>query len=212
VTWGGIGCAGVVASVLLAACGGSGKNAADTSTTGENAPIAATILTHNSNGQTFVDPDSENKMGSDLLYVVLQLPSGRFQLTVTNRSALGFVNSFTWKAPPNVKLTSLLTNANGHCTLSDEQIVCSGIALKPPSCTCLGDGGKAVLTFTAKQAPPKYGQHAGWEYSAMTIGAMTPVPYVIPSSPTEKPGRNADLPLCVKGQTSTAAKPCVYTG
>jgi hypothetical protein len=198
----------------LAGCGGKSASESDTSTTGVNAPIAATMLVHGTGKNTgaFVDPDSENKMGSDLGYVVMRISDSQFKLTVKNTSPLGFINTFTWNAPPNVKLTSLVSDAKGHCALVGEQIACKGLALKPPSCTCKGDGGIAVVTFTAKQPKPKYGQHVGWEYSAMTIGAMTPVPYVIPSTPNETPGANSDLPLCAKGHESTDSDPCVYTG
>jgi hypothetical protein len=199
---------------VLAGCGSKQASETDTSTTGVNAPIAATMLVHGTGKNTgaFVDPDSENKMGSDIGYVVMRLSEGHYRLTVKNTSPLGFINTFTWNAPANVTLTGLTTDANGHCALAGEQIACKGLALKPPSCTCKGDGGTAIVTFTAKQPKPKYGQHVGWEYSAMTIGSMTPVPYVIPSTPQEKPAANSDLPVCAKGQASTDANPCVYTG
>jgi hypothetical protein len=48
----------------------------------------------------------------------------------------------------------------------------------------------------------------GLQGSTLRIGAMTPVPYHIPSY--RGSGNNVDLPLCAKGEASTRDKPCVH--
>ena len=67
--------------------------------------------------------------------------------------------------------------------------------LKPPTCTCRGDGGRVVISFTADKSTGLGG--------AVRIDTGTPVLKAIPSYV-----QTPDLPLCAKGQTSTKANPC----
>jgi hypothetical protein len=196
---------------LLAGCGG-GKSAPPA--TGADAPIQAGPLTAQKNR---FDPDQGPKAGADLYTYVTSLGNGRYRLEVTNTSSTGFINKFTWFPGAGTKILAVTGTTvdqgkrKGSCQLSAGKITCE-MSLRPPSCTCRGDGGTVSIAFTAKSV------HTGPRGTAVTFGsrlfveAETPVPYFIPGSPDEKLSDLSDLPLCAKGQLSTAAKPCLLSG
>jgi hypothetical protein len=188
----------------------------NTSTTGNYAPISALPVLSG----VGVDPDAMHKAGTDLSSVIRSLGNNHYQLVVTNTSSIGFINTFTWAPPAGA--TIMAVSSNSDCRLLDGLISCS-LALRPPTCTCRGDGGRVTIGFTAKARPgattSRYGwpnsgngNTYGWTNAWLRIGSETPVPYVIPSSPLENPARTADLPLCKKGQLGTTAQPCIQQG
>jgi hypothetical protein len=198
---------GFVAAVLgvglLAGCGGGSHTNA--SKNAGYAPLRALPVFSGAG----VDPDAEHKAGADLSSVIRSLGNNHFQLVVTNTSPIGFINTFTWVPPPGVNI--LAVNSTSNCRLLNRLISCN-LALRPPTCTCRGDGGRVTIGFTAKTRSGKNGNTYGWQNAWLRIGSETPVPYVIPSSPLENPGENADLPLCKKGQLGTTTQPCIKQG
>jgi hypothetical protein len=163
-----------------------------------------------------VEPDAFSKQGTDLQTVMARTGSHRYQLTIVNSSTIGFINSFYWSVPAGVSITELtkVTGVgSGHCALtgtsgvdgrqsatlvSDPKILCEGLNLKPPTCSCFNNGGKIVISFIANTFP-------GFEGSIVIVSA-TPVLKIIPSYL-----QPADVHTCAHGTVSTHVKPC-YSG
>jgi hypothetical protein len=111
------------------------------------------------------EPDSENQ---DWLDAALSPLSGahRYQITVTNASNVGYVNSFEWYPPTGAHILSVMGSSAGHCAVTGlsgfggnqftgillyPKILCDTVDLKPPSCTCRGDGGSMTVSFVLDQ-------------------------------------------------------------
>ncbi len=88
---------------------------------------------------------------------------------------------------------------NSRRLVLNPKISCDSLGLKPPTCTCLNDGGKLVISFVA----------AGYSGLAGSIGilSMTPTLKIIPSYV-----QTPDLPNCASGEVSTTARPCYPAG
>ncbi len=86
----------------------------------------------------------------------------RYQITVGNTSNVGAINSFQWYPPLGVHIVKVLGSSEGHCTAAglkgfggnqfrtvvlSPNVLCDNVDLKPPSCTCLGDGGTMTISF-----------------------------------------------------------------
>ena len=86
----------------------------------------------------------------------------RYGITISNASNLGAINSFQWYPPTGVHIVKVVGSTEGHCTLTGltgfggnqfptvvlyPNILCDKLDLKPPSCTCLGDGGAVTISF-----------------------------------------------------------------
>jgi hypothetical protein len=134
----------------------------------------------------------------------------KYQLEIENTSGIGYINTFNWVPPADMTITAITSTEGGRCAIVSGHIACRGgqKGIAPPKCTCMA-GGSMLVNFTATGNEPTFnGQY--WTYygivgSYTQITSMTPVPYHIPSF---LPTTVADLPLCKKGQTSTAAHPC----
>jgi hypothetical protein len=196
----------LAAGAVLAGCGGGG---------GKSGPDLKTLLAEQVQPPTHaeigpgVDPDDTAASSPQFSSTILSLGGDRYQLTVTNGSDLGFLNSFTWVHPPQLRITAVTKSSAGTCRLVDGNVACTGLAIKPPKCTCEA-GGSAWVRFAARQTQAaakgqQYGLRDGW----LRIGGLTPVPYTIPSYRGKPP---VDLPICAKGERSTDAKPCVHSG
>ena len=211
----------VAGALFLSACGGHPNATAPASgLRSPYAPLAS--MQHNARA---ADPDSSIVGGSDALTSLTEFGNGRFRLLVENVSSIGFINSFLWQAPFGMTITKVTGSAPGNCRLLTNvvrtkhdsvpygigEISCAGIALKPPKCTCLV-GGSMTIDFTAEVPRVKKGHTTSLLYGTLKVENVTPVPYVIPSSLSEKPSRNADLPICKRGQRPTAAAPCILSG
>jgi hypothetical protein len=196
----------------LAGCGGSGSGngGAASPTNPASAPIKARPLI----GQKFrVDPDQGPEASADLLATLVSLGDDKYRLEVTNTSSVGYINAFTWFPGPGTTILSVTNTSvdnedvTGACSLAKGTIVCA-TSLKPPTCTCRGDGGTVEIDFRAR--PGRTARDASVDFgSRMFVRSETPVPYVIPSSPDQKPSDVADLPACRSGQRSTVAHPCL---
>jgi hypothetical protein len=86
----------------------------------------------------------------------------RYRLTISNVSSLGPINSFQWYPPTTTHILKLLGSSTGTCTLRGltgfggnqfptlvlhQNVLCDRLDLKPPSCTCRGDGGAVTISF-----------------------------------------------------------------
>jgi hypothetical protein len=215
---------------LLGGCGGGGSASS-------NNPTAAELYAKQIQVGTFgtyvagEDPDELDRGGVDVTTVIRSLGGDRYQLLIQNASDVGFINTFSWYVNGDaglagktnaVKLLSVGTSTAGHCKLAIDKnsIICTGMTIRPPSCTCL-PGGTVTVNFTAvpnykwlrslPQGPKaKLATHYGIFQNSMTVlGDMTPVPYHIPSY--REPDQSLfDLPLCAKGEPNTTAHPCVH--
>ncbi len=223
--------AALVAVVALAGCGGGGSSS-------NGNPTAAELYAKQIQVGTFgtyvagMDPDEVDRGGVDVTTVIRSLGGNRYRLLIQNASDVGFINTFSWYVNGNaglagkthaVTLLSVGKSSSGHCKLSIDRnsILCTGMTIKPPTCTCL-PGGSVTVDFTAEPdtkwlaATQAKGQKAvlGTTYgifqNSMTVlGDMTPVPYHIPSYRNSQQNLY-DLPLCAKGEPNSAAHPCVH--
>jgi hypothetical protein len=91
----------------------------------------------------------------------------RYRITISNVSSLGAINSFQWYPPISTHIVKVLGSSAGTCTLRGltgfggnqfptlvlhQNVLCDKLDLKPPSCTCRGDGGAVTISFvTDKQ-------------------------------------------------------------
>ncbi len=149
--------------VVVAVVGfGGGKSDGDGATTGANAPLTVPKPPLIKDGGLILnEPDSQDQ---DWLTSGLSPLPGkhRAQATVTNASNIGFINSFEWYPPTGVQIVKVLGSSEGHCVLTGlsgfggdqfrtvllyPNIFCDGVALRPPTCTCTGDGGSMTISF-----------------------------------------------------------------
>jgi len=101
---------------------------------------------------------------NDFSTTLYPLGTHRYRMTIFNTSNLGAINSFQWYPPTGVRIVKVVGSTEGHCTLSGltgfggnqfptvvlyPNILCDKLDLKPPSCTCLGDGGAVTISFVA---------------------------------------------------------------
>jgi hypothetical protein len=195
---------------IVAGCGGGGE-AGPTSTTGADALIKdSTIVGKRPTGG---GPYEHPNAAADVYTYVTPLGGDRYRLEVMNTSTSGFINKFTWFPGPGTTILAVtstrLENGRGKadCRLISGKISCD-LSLRPPKCTCRGDGGTVAIGFTAKPG-------RGVQSTAVTFGGdlfiegETLVPYFIPSAPDQKPSDLADIPICADGQVSTDSKPCL---
>ncbi len=118
--------------------------------------------------------------------VLRPLGGGRYELVISNSSAIGSINQFSWAAPPGLTITAVTKSTGAKCSLGSGAISCQG-SLKPPRCLCTGSGGAATIEFTATgDATTEANGHPvihgiGWSY--LRITQMTPVPYLVPDTP-----------------------------
>ena len=86
----------------------------------------------------------------------------RYRITISNVSNLGAINSFQWYPPTRMHIVKVLGSSEGNCTLRGltgfggnqfprlvlhQNVLCDKLDLKPPSCTCRGDGGAVTISF-----------------------------------------------------------------
>jgi hypothetical protein len=192
-------------------------------TTGAFAPltwqkplIAAVNFIPNPLAPPKIDPDTMIRSGTDVQTVLTKLPGNRYLLRVVNTSGIGWINSFHWYPPGGLTLGTVTKSTTGTCQVTgttgasvggnlfpgavlNPEINCANIHLKPPTCTCVGNGGALYIYFTVEPGSYTKGLMAG----SVRITAGTPVLKIIPSAQ-----QNPDLAYCATGQTSTAKHPC----
>ena len=153
---------GVVVAAIVVPAGDGGASALPT--TGEYAPISVQRpKLHVLAGSLVSDPEAgiQNNLTTNLS----QLPgSNRYRITVTNTSNIGFIDAFQWYPPTGIHIVKVLGSSAGHCELSGltgfggnqfqtvllyPNISCEKVDLKPPSCTCQGDGGAVDVSFVS---------------------------------------------------------------
>ena len=160
---------GVIAALLIT--NGHGSTAAKetrasrgpTRTTGAFAPITVTrppIPVIGGGIPVDIDPVVSR---TDLGTTLSPLPGvNSYRITVANISDVGAINSFQWFPPVGVHIVKVIGSSDGHCTATGvtglggnqfktvvlfPNILCDQLNLKPPSCTCLGDGGSMTISF-----------------------------------------------------------------
>jgi len=92
---------------------------------------------------------------NDFSTTMAPLGPHRYGMTIINTSDLGAVNAFQWYPPPGVHVLDVVDSTKGHCTtngvtgyaVNQTSFLCNDLDLKPPSCTCLGDGDSMTVTF-----------------------------------------------------------------
>jgi hypothetical protein len=189
---------GVIATVIVTRDG----DASSAPTTGEWAPI--TVSRPNVpiiGGGVPVDLDPLVHR-DDLSLTQAPLPgTHRYEVTISNTSDLGAINSFQWYPPAKVRILKLLGSSQGHCTLTGlkgfggnqfptvvlyPNVLCDKLDLEPPSCTCLGDGGIMTISFVTDN---EYGGGSGElrMHKATLVFDRIPT-YIKPGSTAGTPG------------------------
>jgi hypothetical protein len=165
-------------------------------------PKLASDFIHNHNHPPIIDPDQAIGSDLDVQTVLTQSQSDHYQLEVINISPIGFINGFQWLPLGGMTIAKVTGSNIGHCRLASQEILCD-VTLKPPTCTCRGNGGHIYVSFTVtpRSSP---GALRGGSGGTVHIDSMTPVFKTIPSFVT-----SPDVLICAKGQSSTPAKPCV---
>jgi hypothetical protein len=158
-------CAVVAGGVIagLALTGGGHEHTTLTKTTGQWAPISVTrpnvpIV----GGGIAVDIDPIISR-TDLSTTIASLPAtNSYRITISNTSSVGVINSLQWYPPTGVSIVKVIDSTKGHCVPSgltgfggnqfrtvvlNPNILCDKLALKPPTCTCLGNGGAVSISF-----------------------------------------------------------------
>jgi len=172
--------------------GPNGKRVAKSAHAHSTAPLSPLVPAP----VNLVDPDPDQSLKGDAagMTVVRHIGGDRYELLVQNTSDIGFINTFEWSPPAGLRITGVSSSSTGRCALVNGGIGCAA-TLRPPRCTCNGSGGAVTIRFTAQELP---GARAGVAH--LTIRAMSPVPYIIPSHLGENLG---DLPVCKSGQSSS---------
>jgi hypothetical protein len=155
--------AGIGAIVAFAVVGsGSSRKDASLPTTGNYAPLTVWRPPIIRIGAVVMnDPESPPQQW---LFTGLRPLSGRnrYQVSLQNTSSVGSINSLQWFPPPGIQVARVLGSSTGHCKVGGvtgfggnqfkglllyPNIVCDSLNLKPPTCTCKGDGGSITISF-----------------------------------------------------------------
>jgi hypothetical protein len=159
----------VVAGFVVAS--GEGDSSARP-TTGQYAPIRV----HRQRVGSFagaLSGDLEAGAQTDLNTMLTTLPGRHhYAVTVSNTSDVGLIESLQWYPPTGVRIVKVLGGSVGHCELTGvtgfggnqfksvvlyPTIECDRVDLKPPTCTCLGDGGAVTISFVTDRDMPASG-------------------------------------------------------
>jgi hypothetical protein len=97
---------------------------------------------------------------TDFSTTLSPLGTHRYGMTIINTSDLGVINSLQWYPPTGVHVLDVVGSTKGHCTakgvagygVNQTSFLCDDLDLKPPSCTCLGDGDSMTVTFVTDKA------------------------------------------------------------
>jgi hypothetical protein len=114
----------------------------------------------------------------------------RYQVRIDNTSNLGSINAIQWYPPQGARILRVVGSSTGHCAISGltgfggdqfnvllyPNILCIRLSLRPPSCTCKGDGGSMTISFVSDSDVSLPG--------AVQVLSATPVFRVIPSFPS----------------------------
>ena len=157
---------GVVAALVLTT--GVSDSSARRPTTGEWVPLTVLrpeVPIIGGGIPVEVEPVKERK---DFDITLVNLPGKhQYEITFINISDAGVINSFQWYPPLGVRFTKLLRSSRGHCTLTGltgfggnqfpgvvlyPNILCEGVDLEAPTCTCLGNGGSMSIAITTDVA------------------------------------------------------------
>jgi hypothetical protein len=155
--------AGAIAAIVVSH--GGGEAAPRAATTGPLAPltIARAAVPQIAGGiPVDLDPVVEPVFFSTALTFLRG--THRYRMTISNASSLGVIHSFEWYPPPSTHIVKLLGSSVGRCALKGlkgfggnqfptlvlhPSVVCDKLDLKPPSCTCRGDGGAVSISFVS---------------------------------------------------------------
>jgi hypothetical protein len=132
------------------------------------------------------DATRVHQAGSDADTIVRTISPGHYELLIDNTSGIGYIKGYRWTPPTGWTVTAVTKTSGGKCHVGGNgDLVCSG-KLRPPKCLCTQSGGVATIDFTAKTpAPQKVNGHPviyGAVQGTLTITAMDPVPYIVPST------------------------------
>ena len=171
-------------------------------TTGQWAPIAVTrpnLPTIGGGIPVDLDPVVHR---DDLTPTLTSLPGEhRYRITMSNTSNVGAINEFEWYPPAAVHVVKVVGSSEGHCTLTGlkgfggnqfptlvlyPNVHCDKLDLKPPSCTCKGDGGAVTISFVTERE--YVGGFGDIRMRAATLAFDRVPSYLKPGTTTRSPG------------------------
>ena len=175
----------LLACSLFAGCGSDNRRAVTTAGF-EPLTVPRPVVSNERATAAGSDPDSQLRQTPDVQTSLVNTGGTHYVLTVTNTSAIGSVEEFSWVAPEGARVTSIASATGGNCSIVSaaspqghkvDAIRCA-VHLHTPTCTCRGDGGSATIRFEAVLAPAlKNRALAG----AVEVPGLTPVLRPIPS-------------------------------
>ena len=188
----------VIACVLLlAGCGDTNRNVTSTTPGSEPLTVPTPELRNGDGTAAAADPDSQLRQVPSVQTSLVHTGGNRYVLTVANASDIGSIDAFKWVVPEGVRVTNIASATGGSCSVvstaspaghSVDAISCA-VHLHPPSCTCLGDGGKVAVRFEAVLAKSLTGHGLA---GATQVTALTPVLKPVPSAlPTDAQCKDA---------------------
>jgi hypothetical protein len=156
---------GVVVALALVGFDGSTSRVGSTggTTTDANGPLTvAKPPLIRDGGLILNEPDSQDQDWLTSGLSPLPGRAHRYQVTVTNASSIGYIDSFEWYPPSGTQILRVTGSSAGRCTLAGltgfggdqfstvllyPNISCEGVDLKPPTCTCEGNGGSMTISL-----------------------------------------------------------------
>jgi hypothetical protein len=132
---------------------------------------------------TDLEGDDDIVDNSDATAVLRPLGQGRYELEIQNTSRIGYIDSFRWTPPRQLKILAVTKSSRGNCRVDASGDIACAANLQPPKCLCRPSGGTITIDFTA---PPtvvlKIQGHTvdpGILGARLQIVAMTPIHYLV---------------------------------
>ena len=158
------------------------------------AAAAALVASTTAFAATPAPPKPRVDMPYAMTVRIINEQAGKYQVEIENTNPTRFVSSFNWTPPAGMNVRSITSSIGGKCHLSTDGIItCTGLAAPPD--TAEGVGASLIVDFVADGRQPTWA-NGYW------------IHYGIIGSVQVQMSKFSDLPICKKGQKSTAAHPC----
>lgn len=132
---------------------------------------------------TELDGQQDIVDNSDATAVLRPLGQGKYELEIQNTSRIGYIDSFHWTPPPQMKILAITRASRGKCAVDATGEIACAATLPPPKCLCRPSGGSITIDFTTPPAVvlkiQGHSVNPGILGARLQIVAMTPIHYLI---------------------------------
>jgi hypothetical protein len=132
---------------------------------------------------TDLEGDDDLADNSDATAVLRPLGPGAYELEIQNTSRIGYIDSFRWTPPRQLKILAITKSSRGTCKVDATGDIACAATLQPPKCLCRPSGGTITIDFTTPRAVVlKIQGHTvnpGILGARLQIVAMTPIHYLV---------------------------------